>query len=64
MGSSEFQGVKQMCFSPDDAVVAWVAPYQHHVEGRRALLDVRTATPPSLASLDQGWLRHSIWDKV
>ena len=48
----------------DDVVVAWVAPYGIMWKAYMPSADVRTATPPSLASLDQGWLGHSIRDKV
>jgi len=48
----------------DDAVVAWVAPCGIMWKADMPSVDVRTAAPPSLASLDQWWLRHSIWDEV
>src|SRR5882724_6607478 len=48
----------------DDVVVAWVAPYGIMWKADVPSADVRTATPPSLASLDQGCLGHLIWDEV
>jgi len=69
MGSSGMfeVGSRHASCLDDAAVLGWVAdvhPCTTMWEADMTPAGDHAAAYPSLASLDQGWLGHSIWDKV